>query len=56
MTFADEEGNTQVLFNYPEGPVRTLFLSDKTKESVYILIVQSDKVLNENAINIFNLN
>ena len=55
MSFSNANGEHLITFDYPEGKVRTLFLLYKTPESFYVIMIESEKELDESAINILNL-
>ncbi|MDP4206740.1 MAG: hypothetical protein Q8859_12185 [Bacteroidota bacterium] len=55
MSFSNEKGKHLVLVNYVEVIKSVLFLLYKSKRSLYVIIIQSDKPIDEKMINILNL-
>jgi hypothetical protein len=56
MTFSDQTGENKVMINFPGGASTALLILYKANNSFYIILIDSDKPLNENIINILNLN
>ena len=55
MSFANETGETQILFNYQNTVQPTLLLFYKARGSFFVILVNSDEPFDEGIIRMFNL-
>lgn len=56
MGFESGENENFALFDYPKGPMNTLLILYKKNGSLYVLILESKRPIDESWISIFNLN
>ncbi|MEE4196272.1 MAG: hypothetical protein V2I54_01395 [Bacteroidales bacterium] len=55
MSFCNETGESQIIFNYIECKSPTLLLNYKGNDSFYLIVINSDKEFDESIINILDL-
>jgi hypothetical protein len=55
ISLSDEKGEHQILLDYTKGQTPTVFLLYKGHQSFYLIMINSEKPLDESIINILNL-